>query len=444
MMSTMSMLLITTLLSVADAFSYTSHHSYHPAIYKTKASTIKQSFLSLSSSADDNNNNEEAQKLQDKAQKLREQIRQMESTIGDVRSNNNALYIKEKEPTDSDNNNNEEDGNYSLKNKRVLVVGANGRLGSMVTRYLLRTYGKEMKEVVAACHYVGQATTRGYGRLSYEVGAEDGVGTIGAAWDGEDANASFLYDPETMDGYNLNKLRIVEVELLDPIQVQTITEDVDAIIFCATDFEGNRPRAVASLNAAFLFRAVADPTKGRVEIEGVRNCLEGLLSEINKRKWKDRLEPGGDIDVDSTKKNKTGPTQFVLVSTSPDAFGGFETPFGEFNGLKRQGERIVMEEFPSIPYSVLQMGKFDDNFVEEGQPIQYAVAEEDTVVVDGVVNDKRSSGIGGSSSNNADGMQQKRINRRDAACAAVEALVDGDVRGKKVQCYTALRKTDIW
>ena len=426
--------IIATLLSAADAFSYTSH-SHHPAIIHETKATIKHSFTSLSAISDDNNNNEDAQKLQEKAQKLREQIRQMESTIGDKRSNNNALYIKKKEP---DNDQDDQDGN-SLKNKRVLVVGANGRLGSMVTRYLLRTYGNEIKEVVAACHYVGQATTRGYGRLSYEVGAEDGVGTIGAAWDGEDANASFQYDPETMDGYNLNKLRIVEVELLDPVQVLTITEDVDAIIFCATDFEGNRPKAVASLNAAFLFRAVADPTKGRVEIEGVRNCLEGFLNGINQRKWKDRLEPGG--DVDSTKK-KTCPTQFVLVSTAPDAFGGFETPFGEFNGLKRQGERIVMEEFPSISYSVLQMGKFDDNFVEEGQPIQYAVAEEDTVVVDGVVNDKRSSGIG-SSSNNADGMQ-KRINRRDAACAAVEALIDEGIRGKKVQCYTALRKTDIW
>ena len=299
-----TLLIIATILSVADAFSYTSH-SHHPAIIQTTATT-KQSFLSLSSTTDDNNN-EEAQKLQEKAQKLREQIRQMESTIGDKRSNNNALYIKEKEP---DNDHDDQDGN-SLKNKRVLVLGANGRLGSMVTRYLLRTYGNEIKEVVAACHYVGQATTRGYGRLSYEVGAEDGVGTIGAAWDGEDANASFQYDPETMDGYNLNKLRIVEVELLDPVQVQTITEDVDAIIFCATDFEGNRPRAVASLNAAFLFRAVADPTKGRVEIEGVRNCLEGLMNGINQRKWKDRLEPGG--DVDSIKKNKTGPINSTVV-----------------------------------------------------------------------------------------------------------------------------------
>ena len=57
-------------------------------------------------------------------------------------------------------------------NKRVLILGANGRLGSMVTRHLLRTHGKETKEVLAAVHFVGQATTRGYGRLSwYEVGA---------------------------------------------------------------------------------------------------------------------------------------------------------------------------------------------------------------------------------------------------------------------------------
>ena len=47
-----------------------------------------------------------------------------------------------------------------------------------------------------------------------------------------------------------------------------------------------------------------------------------------------------------------------------------------------------MEDFRSVFYSVLQMGKFDDNFVEEGQEVQYVVAEEDTVVVDGVANVK--------------------------------------------------------
>jgi len=61
--------------------------------------------------------------------------------------------------------------------------------------------------------------------------------------------------------------RVVEVELLDPMQCMTITEDVDSVIWCATDFDGNRPKSVASLNAAFLFRAIASPTKARVEIE---------------------------------------------------------------------------------------------------------------------------------------------------------------------------------
>jgi len=379
------------------------------------------------SAANDNNNNDEAQRYQEKAYELRNQIRSMEAKISDKRSNNNALYIKEKEPIAI-----EDDEGKSLKNKRVLVVGANGRLGSMVTRYLLRTHGEELKEVVAAVHYVGQATSRGWGRLSYEVGAEDGVGTIGAAWSQEDErNASFEFDPEIMGAYYLNKLRLVEVELLDPVQVRTITEDVDAIIYCATDFEGNRPRAVASLNAAFLFRAVASPTKGRVEIEGLQNCLEGLVGNIQEQKWKNRLEPGADIE--STRRS-SDPTQFVLVSSTPDSLAKFETPFGEFNALKRQGERI-MNDFPSISYTILQMGKYDDNFVEEGQELQYAEAEDDTEVVDGVVCVKEESSKNG---------MQKRINRRDAARAAVEALTNEEIDGKKVQVYTAEKKSDIW
>jgi len=292
----------------------------------TPSSRIRRPLIPLSAVND--NNNDEAQRYQEKANQLRDQIRSMESKISDKRSNNNALYIKEKEPTTIQN----ESEGKSLKNKRVLVVGANGRLGSMVTRHLLRTHGEELKEVVAAVHYVGQATSRGWGRLSYEVGAEDGVGTIGAAWSPEDErNASFEFDPEIMGGYFLNKLRLVEVELLDPVQVRTITEDVDAIIYCATDFEGNRPRAVASLNAAFLFRAVAAPTKGRVEIEGIQNCLEGLVGNIQEQKWKNRLEPGA--DVESTRKS-SDPTQLVLVSSTPDALAKFETPFGEFKKVR--------------------------------------------------------------------------------------------------------------
>jgi len=443
-----------SLMTVVDAFTQPTMMTQQ--VFSCKSISYPLQTLRLSSANEeeeenDTNNPDNADKFLEKAQQLREQIRQMESQIGDDRR---ARYV-EKLENDNNNNNDDDDATTpkkkSLKDKRVLILGANGRLGSMITRYLLRTYGKEVKEVVAAVHYVGQATTRGYGRLSYEVGAEDGIGNIGAAWSSEDErNASFQFDPQTMGGYNLNKLRIVEVELLDPVQVQTITEDVDSIIFCATDFDGNRPKAVASLNAAFLFRAVANPTKGRVEIEGLRNCLEGLTGSMNDRKWKEQRRMAnyvGGVGVDddptsiaasvSTKKKSTDSTQFVLVSSTPDAFGNFETPFGEFNGIKRQGEKIVMDEFPSLSFSVLQMGKFEDNFVEEGLDLQFADAEEDTVVVDGVICSTRTE-------ENVKKAEQKRINRRDAARAAVDALLNEDIEGKKVQVFTKTGVTDIW
>ena len=443
-----------SLMTVVDAFTQPTMMTQQ--VFSCKSISYPLQTLRLSSANEeeeenDTNNPDNADKFLEKAQQLREQIRQMESQIGDDRR---ARYV-EKMENDNNNNNDDDDATIpkkkSLKDKRVLILGANGRLGSMITRYLLRTYGTEVKEVVAAVHYVGQATTRGYGRLSYEVGAEDGIGNIGAAWSSEDErNASFQFDPQTMGGYNLNKLRIVEVELLDPVQVQTITEDVDSIIFCATDFDGNRPKAVASLNAAFLFRAVANPTKGRVEIEGLRNCLEGLTGSMNDRKWKEQRRMAnyvGGVGVDddpasiaasvSTKKKSTDSTQFVLVSSTPDAFGNFETPFGEFNGIKRQGEKIVMDEFPSLSFSVLQMGKFEDNFVEEGLDLQFADAEEDTVVVDGVICSTRTE-------ENVKKAEQKRINRRDAARAAVDALLNEDIEGKKVQVFTKTGVTDIW
>lgn len=163
--------------------------------------------------SNNNNNNDEAEKLKAKADELREQIRKMEEQLqssSSKRLNNNSEYIKEKEQPYTP----QEEKGKSLKNKRVLVVGANGRLGSMVTRYLLRSH-PEVKEVVAAVHYVGEATTRGYGRLSYEVGAEDGVGTIGAAWSPEEErNARFEFSDD-MKSYNLqNLVRMMMITIL--------------------------------------------------------------------------------------------------------------------------------------------------------------------------------------------------------------------------------------
>jgi len=367
----------------------------------------------MSNDNGDSTGEEEAKRLQSKAEELREQIRKMEDDLGDTRPRNYDIPPPVQTAVE------ELDDTMSLRNKRILVVGANGRLGSMVCRYLLRNH-PEVKEVVAAVHYVGEnsSTSRGYGRLSYEVGAEDGVGNIGAAWSPEDRTATFQFSDEMRD-YNLQNLRLVEVELLDPVQCMTITEGVDSIIWCATDFNGNRPRAISGLNVAFLFRAIADPTKGRVEVEGLRNILGALKQNKQDYKWQGVTGSTQD-QGQSASKSKGGPIEFVHVSTTPEAYQDFETPFGTFNGLKREGDQIVKNEFPSLTHTILQFGKFEDNFVEESLDVTYTDPETDTV--DDPLEKSR-----------------RKINRRDAARAAGDALTNEDLVGKTVQVWTQLR-----
>jgi len=403
--------------------STSSHQQHSPYKYHQTAS----SFALFQSSENDNDNDNDAtgaaEKLREKAESLRQQIRQMEASLGPARANNNAQYMPISEEPEEEIL----DGK-SLKNKTVLIAGSNGRLGSMVTRYLLRNH-PEVKEVLAAVHYVGEASSRGYGRLSYEVGAEDGVGTIGAAWS-EDRNAYFEYSDEMKD-YNLNKLRVLEAELLDPEQCKTIMEGVDSVIWCASDFEGNRPRAIASLNIAFLFRAVADPTKGRVEIEGLRNVLGALKQNKQDRMRVKRLSGEADMGSTSTSSSSSlidehDPTSFVLVSAAPEALDNFETPFGEFNGLKREGEGIVKQEFPSLTHTILQMSQYEDNFVEESLDVKF---------------DHSPKGNNGEDDDEAGKVERakRRINRRDAARAAVDALLDEDLVDKVVQVWTDTR-----
>ncbi len=292
------------------------------------------------------------------------------------------------------------------------------------------------------CIYIfREASTRGYGRLSYEVGAEDGKGFINAAWNSNNSdegnnNAAYFEFTDEMKSYNLQNLRVVDVELLNPVQCITITENVDCVVWCATDFDGNVPRSISGpLNLAFLFRAVANPTKGRVEIEGLTNILAGLKNSVQSRRWQQRKTTSSDSIasqlisslsspptttttdmVDTRGGSNKDPTSFVLISASETAFDDFETPFGSFNGLKRDGERIATQEFPSLSTCVLRMSRYDDNFVGEDLDIQ----KEDINDVDEEYQKTR----------------RRRINRRDAARAAVDALTDQSCKGKIVNVWT--------
>jgi hypothetical protein len=168
-----------------------------------------------------------AERWKIQAKELREQIQKMEDNLPPrtTRSTSSSLSstadeISEVEATINDLSYNvmkkkkKTEPASILDGKRILLVGANGRLGSMVCRKLLRTY-PEIKELVAMVQVVGEnsGTSRGYGRLSYEVGAEDGRGTINPAWDLQDRNAYFEFDEEVMSDYNLDKLRVVECEV---------------------------------------------------------------------------------------------------------------------------------------------------------------------------------------------------------------------------------------
>jgi nucleoside-diphosphate-sugar epimerase len=350
----------------------------------------------------------EAEKLKKQSEMLRQQIREMEEALEKSRKQQQQKQKRQIQKATDELDDGSNDGAMTLRNKRVLVAGANGRLGSLVCRYLLRNH-PEIGEVVAAVHVVSEnsPTSRGYGRLSYEVGAEDGIGTIGPAWSStEDRIASFQFNGATMGDYNLNKIRIVECELLDPIQCNTICENVDTVIWCATDFNGNIPRAVSGLNVAFLFRAIASPLKGRVEIEGVQNML-GALKLSRQEKIR---RNGGNVSTND-------PVNFVLVSMVPEAYGNYETPFGEFNGLKRQAEQMVRTDFPSLTHCILQMGQFEDNFISDGETIS-------------IMNDSDKFDVD---------RKRRLIHRRDAAKAIVDSLINPDIVGRTVQVFTTVR-----
>ncbi|CAJ1947923.1 unnamed protein product [Cylindrotheca closterium] len=372
-----------------------SNHHKNVVITSSSSSSSSSSLASSQS-----NDEDEAARLKKKAEELRDQIRNLEENLD--RKPGNEYYRDPMMMAATTTPEEEAEQGMSLKKRRVLVVGANGRLGSMVCRHLLRN--NPQTEVVACVHYVGEdsPTSRGYARLSYEVGAEDGVGSIGSAWSGEDRVATFEY-ADYMKDYNLQNLRLVECELLDPVQCQTICEGVDSVVWCATDFNGNQPRALG-LNFAFLFRAVAAPTKGRVEVEGLRNMLGAL-----------KLAKQDAADRPSMPKGGKPPINFVHVSAAPNSLADFETPFGTFHGQKREGEVMVSTEFPSLSHIILQMSTFDDNFVEEGKEI--VMEETGNKEFDGVI-------------------KRQRINRRDAARAVSEALTNEDMEGKMFQLYT--------
>ena len=223
------------------------------------------------------------------------------------------------------------------------------------------------------------------------------------------------------------------------------------MVWCATDFNGSTPRSLSGGSGPlsglpFLFRAVADPDKGRVEVEGLENMLGALKTYKQESIQRNRqltafggrrgnlyddesseLSEPQILELEKDKDDETRGVDFLLVSSCPDALSNFETPFGAFLDIKRQGEDMIPELFPSFKYSVLQFAMYEDNFVKED--LEFKLME--------VVNEPpRVLPEGQEPPEPKKQRKVRRINRRDAARAVGEALVDPDYHNKKIQVWT--------
>jgi hypothetical protein len=341
---------------------------------------------------EDENEEAEATRLLAKAADLRREVRDMELELPEERK-----QLRRSEAVSPKD-----------KRSRILVVGANGALGSCVCRALLRNG----KLVVAGVHAVGENsfTSRGYGNLAYQVGAEDGLGSIGAAWS-SDRVQSFQYNPQVMEGYNLQNLQVVELELLNPLECDTVVRayDVDTVVFCASDFSRNVPRAVGTFfNVPLLLRAVTRPDKGSVEVDGLINLYEA---------WRKVQSDQG--------KALSNPCRFLHISVSPQAFGDDDPP-SPFYQVKRSSEEIVRRggrrpQESRQPFTILRFPQFSDSFVAEDLPLIQSFADDDA-------NEESGPAIG-----------RRWIHPRDAARAVVEALSDPSYSGRTVDVHTVQR-----
>ena len=71
----------------------------------------------------------------------------------------------------------------------------------------------------------------------------------------------------------------------------------------------------------------------------------------------------GEDDGSSSLNGPTDPTSVVLVSAAPGALMNFETPFGIFNELNRQEERILWKEFPSSTHPIRISGGIPSGYL---------------------------------------------------------------------------------
>jgi len=167
----------------------------------------------------------------------------------------------------------------SLKGTTVLVCGANGFVGSRVVRNLLRMQDGPA-EVRAVVRDAGKLES--FSRLSYEIGAEEGKGTISPVWVTRDVS---FEGTEEMKGYGLGKVKVLSGDLLDSAFVKDAVSGCDSVVYCAAP-ESN---PLASLAPDALFKKLLGSrdtmVDGTVEAEGVQLVATSLSMELKRKNF---------------------------------------------------------------------------------------------------------------------------------------------------------------
>jgi nucleoside-diphosphate-sugar epimerase len=331
----------------------------------------------------------------------------------------------------------------------VVVAGANGRVGSRVVTELLRKHPKvKVRGLVRSAQDISS-----YERLSYEVGAEDGKGTLRPALQlGEGGflpAAELEFDENVMGSYGLDRLDIRECELRHRPDVREALAGADCVIYCATTFGEGRTRLPEQLDdfnrgvAQFgtnLFElrlpgfgppeksdaaARRESAKGRTaDVEGLQNVLLALAVERKRRADLRKLSGLGAADYEELTP--------VVVASASAALGYQEDSDGspremEFGYRKRMGEEAV--RVSGLDHVILRSAELDQLRLEEGLAVQNC---------DGVVAEAM-TGAGAGSAGVAD--KEKKYNRihpRDLARVLVACLFPDAQRegGSTVEVWT--------
>ena len=362
---------------------------------------------------------------------------------------------------------------YKLPRCTVAVAGANGRVGSMVVRELLRNHPQV---TVRALVRSAADPWEGYGRLSYEVGAEDGKMELAPAWRMNEesgrfaAPASIEFDESVQAGYGLERLELRECELRYRKDVEAALGDADAVVWCATAFNNFRQRLpdrvdeaagkVARSGMAFFELRFGEALFGKppredgsdaeraseardktADVEGLQLAVEVLRQSRERQRSIAALTGRSEDDANKLKVPLVVASASAALGYDEDSLSG-DLNENEFGYRKRVGEEVVRAS--GVPFSIVRSAVIDDGRTEEGLAAQVEEEADTKLELAKAAGEEVGEGSVGVRQDEA---KRRRIHPRDLASYLVASLArsaEGDEAADATAGAPAGGTVEVW